>query len=383
MKIKRIRSIAKTWIWRVAGFFKASMREWIEDKALRQAAALAFYSIFSLAPLLVIAIAVAGFFFGEQAVQGEIVAQLEEFVGYEGAVFVENMLREARVQGTGLGATLISLGTVLFGALVIFSALQDALNTIWGVEPAEHTGILYTIKQRLFAFLMILIVGIVVIASLLVSTILSVVEAYWQAWFDVDLTLGLWRYADRLVPLVFFTGVFGVVYKMLPDVRMAWKDVWLGAFMTSILFMIGEFGISTYLTYASPGSVFGAAGTLAVLLIWIYYSWVIVLIGAEMTQVYARKYGSGIRPGKNAVLRVDMTRKVQGRLRVIRETADGGEEEIDFEDLIREEVEKSIEGEVDEEAVVKEVAEDLAAVKGVRDEEIPPGEEDDDEDQER
>ena len=364
MKIKEIGKALHRRTRQVVGFFRASIIEWLEDKAMRQAAALAFYSIFSLAPLLVISIAVAGFFFGEQAVEGEIVAQLTDFVGYEGAVFIESMLRAARDTGTGLGPTLISLGTMFFGALIIFSALQDALNMIWGVRPHPDMGIWYTVKQRALAFLMILFLGLLLLGSLLVSTGLTIIEAYWDQWFDVDPTLGLWAYTDRLVSLVFFTGIFGVVYKLLPDVRMAWKDVWLGAFMTSVLFMVGEFGVSTYLAFTSVGSVFGAAGTLAVLLLWIYYSWTIVLMGAEMTQVWARKYGSGIRPGKNAVLRVDTTRKVVGgRIKVVRESesADVMEEFPEEEVVGPSKMEKGIQrfeevqkGQEDEEKEVEE-----------------------------
>jgi membrane protein len=199
---------------------------------------------------------------------------------------------------------------MFFGALVIFSALQDALNQIWGVQKAPSAGILYSVKRRLLAFVMVLLVGILLLGSLLISAAFALVQAYWERWLDFDPTFGLWSYTDALVSLVFFTGVFGVVYKLLPDVQMAWRDVWLGAFMTSLMFLFGEFLINLYLTYTSVGSVFGAAGTLAVVLTWVYYSWMTILMGAEMTQVWARKHGQGIRPGKNAVLLVDVTKKV-------------------------------------------------------------------------
>ncbi len=297
----------------VGQFFKASVREWLDDKALRHAAALAYYSVFSLAPLLVIAIAGAGFFFGEQAVEGQIVDQLQDFVGAEPALFIENMLREARETGRGLAPTLISVGTMLFGALVIFSALQDVLNMIWGVEPDPEMGLGYTIRRRILAFVMVLFFGIAMIATFLASFAFTLAEAYWEDWFGTEWQI--WGYTDQVVWLVFFTVIFGMMYKILPDVRMAWRDVWVGAFMTSILFSVGLFGISTYMAYSGVGTVFGAAGTLAVILVWIYYSWTIVLMGAEMTQVWARKFGRGISPGPNAVLRVERRRSVRGKVK--------------------------------------------------------------------
>lgn len=332
MKIKAWRKEFKARFLTIFGFFRASIEEWLEDKAMRQAAALAFYSIFSLAPLLVIAIAVAGFVFGEQAVQGEIVTQLEDFVGREGAIFVENMLRQVRITESGVTATVISLGTMFFGALVIFSALQDALNTIWGVERAPEAGIVYTIKRRALAFSMILLLGILLLAALLTSTVLSILKVVSDEWFEDQ--LGLWAYGDTVVIFLFLTLVFSVMYKILPDVEMLWRDVIVGAVMTSLLFMLGEYAIGTYLAFSSVGSIFGAAGTLAVLLLWIYYSWSVVLMGAEMTQVWARRYGGGIQPGANAMLLVDRTRKIRGgRIKVIRESKEGEIEAVTLDEL--------------------------------------------------
>ncbi len=297
----------------VRSFVSISVKEWLDDKALRHAAALAYYTVFSMAPLLVITIAVAGFFLGEQAVEGQLVATLQDFIGREGARLVENMLREARETGTGLGATLISLGTMLFGALVIFSALQDVLNLIWGVEPDKESGVVYTVKRRLIAFTMVLFFGLAIFGVLVGSAALRVAENYWYDWFGQELQI--WAWTDQAVWLVFFTVVFGLVYKLLPDVEMAWRDVWLGAVLTSMLFSVGMYGVSTYVAYSGVGTIFGAAGTLAVILVWVYYSWMIMLMGAEMTQVFARRFGQGIRPGENAVLRVDATRTVKAGLR--------------------------------------------------------------------
>ncbi len=312
MEIKeRTRALARR-MRPVGVFLKKSLQEWSQDKALRHAAALAYYTVFAMAPVLVIAIAVAGFFFGEQAVQGEIVTQLQDFIGPEAAVFVENMLREVQVTNAGVWPTVLSLGTVLFGAFVIFAAVQDVLNMIWGVKPAPEAGVLYTIRRRLLAFVLILCFGAAMVGALLISAGLTIAEAFWEDWFGTE--LDVWMFSDQAVWLVFFTVMFGIIYKLLPDVEMSWRDVWLGAFMTAVLFGVGLFGISMYIGIAGVGTVFGAAGTLAVILVWVYYSWVIVLVGAEMTQVWARRFGHGIRAGKNAVLRQRVSDETKSRV---------------------------------------------------------------------
>jgi membrane protein len=278
-------------------FFWESFRAWSDDHAMRLAAALAFYTVFSMAPLLVIAIAVAGFIFGEAAVQGEIVSQIEDFVGIEGALFIEEMLRRVRETGTGLRATLISLATTIFGSIAVFNALQDTLNMIWRVHRDPSRGILYTIKRRLLSFAMLLVVGFILILSLIASSVLAAVGGYFQDLIAIPFSLV--RTLDWLVWFGFFTLLFGAIYKLLPDVEIAWKDVWVGAAMTSLLFGVGKWAISTYLGQSTIGSVFGAAGTFVVILIWVYYSWVIVFFGAEMTQTYSRRYGSGIVTPRN------------------------------------------------------------------------------------
>ncbi|MBA2661163.1 MAG: YihY/virulence factor BrkB family protein [Bradymonadaceae bacterium] len=284
--------------WR---FLYASVNEWLDDRALRHAAGLAFYSIFSMAPLLVISIALAGFVFGEAAVQGEIVAQIEDIVGLEGAIFLEDMLRTVREQESGILATIIGLVTVFVGAIAVFNALQDALNMIWRVQSDSDLGILYTVRRRLVAFSMIIVFGLMLLVSIAASTSLAALQSY--SLHLIEAPWYLWRTLDLLVWFGFFMVLFAMIYKLLPDVEIVWKDVWIGSAMTSLLFGLGKFAISTYLARSSVGSIFGAAGTFVVILMWIYYSWAIVLFGAEMTQVYARRFGSGIEPSKRALRR--------------------------------------------------------------------------------
>ncbi|MFU8804904.1 MAG: YihY/virulence factor BrkB family protein [Bradymonadaceae bacterium] len=301
MEIKSLKRKIVTRAGPFVGFVWESMREWLDDKALRLAAALAFYSVFSMAPLLVIAIAVAGFFFGEAAVQGEIVGQIEDFVGTEGALFIEEMLRRVREIEAGFTATAISLATMVIGSLAVFNALQDTLNMIWGVKKDESKGILYTLKRRLVSFCMILVFGLILMVSLVASSVLAALGMYFQDL--VAMPFSLLRALDWLVWFGFFTVLFAAIYKLLPDVYITWKDVWVGAVMTSLLFSLGKFAISTYLGQSSVGSIFGAAGTFVVILFWIYYSWAIVFFGAELTQVYSRKFGSGLGPAARAARR--------------------------------------------------------------------------------
>lgn len=277
-------------VWRL---LLETTKSWLDAQAMRQAAGLAFYSIFSMAPLLLIAIGVAGIVFEEAAVEGLIVAKIEGYVGLDGAIFIEDLLLKMREQQSNATAALIGLGTVFVGAIAVFNALQDALNRIWGVPTGVKHSLWYTIKRRMLAFVMILVCGLTLLVSFAVGAILAMLRVYFHdrivtPWF-------LWQGLDVLLWLGFFTVLFAAVYKLLPDVKIAWKDVWIGAGLTSMLFAIGKFGISMYLAYSGTGSVFGAAGSFVVILMWTYYSWAIVLYGAELTQQYSTMFGSGIK----------------------------------------------------------------------------------------
>lgn len=278
---------------------KTTFSEWSADKASRLAAALAYYTIFSLAPLLIIAIALAGLFFGSQAARGEIVSQIGGIVGHETALFVETMVENAgESQNTGIIATIIGLATLVFGATGVFSQLQDALNTVWGVKPDPNRGIMGMVVDRLWSFVMVLGIGLLLLISLAVSAALPALGAL------TDLLPGSeiwWQVLNLIVSFVIFTLLFAMIFKVLPDVQIDWSDVWVGAAITALLFTVGKLLIGLYLGRSSVSSTYGAAGSLVVLLLWIYYSAQVLLLGAEFTQVYARKYGSRIRPDRGAV----------------------------------------------------------------------------------
>lgn len=280
---------------------KESFKEWKEDDALQLGAALAYYTIFSIAPLLLIVIAVAGLVWGREAAAGAIYRELDGFVGRDGALAIQTMVDNAAKQGdkSGIVATVIAAVTALFGATGVFAQLQSSLNKIWNVEPKPERGIMGFIMTRVISFGMILGIGFLLLVALVVSTFLSAVDAY---------MVGLLPGAERVLQafsfvlsLAVIALLFAMIFRFLPDVKIAWRDVWIGAAITALLFTVGKFLIGFYLGHSSTASVFGAAGSLVVVLIWIYYSTQILFFGAEITQVYARRYGSNIVPDEHAV----------------------------------------------------------------------------------
>jgi membrane protein len=293
---------------------KDTVREWREDGANRLAAALAYYTTFSLAPLLVLIIAIAGLVGGREAAQTQTMAQVQDLLGADGREFVQGMIESASRPTTGLTATLIGAVTLLFGALGVFGELQNSLNTIWEVKPKPAKGFLDGVKRfiikRLMSFTMVLGIGFLLLASLVVSAALSALGEYIGArWPLADFWLQLLNF---VISFVVVTLLFAMIFKFLPEIKIAWKDVWLGAAVTSILFTLGKFLIGLYLGRSEVGNTFGAAGSLAIMLIWIYYSAQILFFGAEFTQVYANQYGSKIVPDPGMVKITEQERAQKG-----------------------------------------------------------------------
>ncbi|OUL35170.1 YihY/virulence factor BrkB family protein [Nostoc sp. 106C] len=283
-------------IWKL---FQETFKEWSEDKASRLAAALAYYTIFSIAPLLIIVIAIVGAVFGEEAARGEIVRQIQGLVGRPGAEFIETAIQNANQPQTGTIASIISILVLLLGATGLFNELQDALNTIWEVKPKPGAGVNNMVRQRVLSFAMVLGIGFLLLVSLVVSAGLTALVTFFSNLVPgVDF---IWQIVNFILSFAITTILFGLIFKVLPDVKITWGDVIIGASITSILFSIGRFLLGQYLGNGGFGSAYGAAGSLVVILAWIYYAAQILFFGAEFTQVYARRYGSGIRPTKNAV----------------------------------------------------------------------------------
>ena len=280
--------------------FKQTASEWMEDDAPSLGAALAYYTVFSLAPLMTIAIAIAGFFLGKEAAQGQIFDELRGLLGADGGKAVEEMVQSANAQPTaGVVATIISVIMLLFGASGVFGQLQASLNAIWGVKAKPGRGVLGLIKDRLLSFGFTLVVGFLLLVSLLLTAGMALMADWIGGLMPGSEALAY--ILNIVLSLSMITLLFATIFKFLPDAKIAWHDVWIGAFLTALLFTIGKFALGIYLGKSAVASSYGAAGSLIVLLLWVYYSSQLLFFGAEFTQVYANRFGSRVAPADNAV----------------------------------------------------------------------------------
>ena len=276
------------------GLFKETFSKWSDDKVPRLGAALAYYTVFSIVPLLIIVIAIVGLVSGEEAAHTYIMAQVQNLMGTQSAKALEEMLQTANKPSYGFSATLIALVTLLVGASGVFAQLQDALNSIWKVEPKSGHGIVGLIKDRFLSFLAVLGTGFLLLVSLVLSAVLSAAGKFFGGWLPAP--EAVLQALNLVVSFAVITVLFAMMFKFLPDARIDWNDVWIGAALTSSLFTIGKSLIGLYLGKADIGSAFGAAGSFVIVLVWVYYSSQILLFGAEFTAVYADRYGSRIIP---------------------------------------------------------------------------------------
>jgi membrane protein len=272
------------------GIFKQTISEFSGDKVPRLGAALAYYTIFSLAPLLLIVIAIAGIVFGHDAAQGKIFDQLRVALGPTTAAGMQEMVKNAAKPKSGTVATIIGVITLILGASGVFGELKDALNTIWDVKPKEGGGILQMIKDRFLSFAMVFGVGFLLLVSLVIDTAIGAMGKY--AGNHLPGGEALWHIVELAFSFIVVTVLMAGIFRLLPDLKIEWRDVWLGAALTSILFVLGKFALGIYFAKSAVGSSFGAAGSLVLVLLWVYYSAQILLFGAEFTQVYARAHGS-------------------------------------------------------------------------------------------
>ncbi len=266
-----------------------SVLEWVNDRASREGAALAFYTVFSLAPILVLAIAIAGFFFGQEAARGEIYDQIRDLLGPDSARAVQAMILNASRRGAGIMATLVGLVTLLIGATTALAELKDGLDQIWDVPSERTSGFWYFLRKRLLSIGLILSLGFLLLVSLVFSAVLSAIG---KRLGLAEVTGALLQTANFLFAFVLVTLMFAMIYKILPAVEIAWRDVIIGALVTALLFNIGKFGIGVYLGNSAIASSYGAAGSVILVLVWVYYSTQIFLLGAEFTKVYAYRFGS-------------------------------------------------------------------------------------------
>lgn len=269
---------------------RATFQEYFADGVPRLGAALAFYTIFSLPALLIVVIAVAGLAFGVEAAQSQIVAEIEGFIGHDSAVALQAIIESARKPEAGVIATIVGLITLLIGATGVFGEIEDALNIVWNVPKTKGFNLLALIKSRFLSFSLILGTGFLLLVSLVISAGLAAIGKYSSQLFpEMEIML---QVANALISLAVITVLFAMIYKLLPKVKVAWKDVWMGAFLATVLFSLGKSLIALYIGKSNIASTYGAAGSLVVILIWVYFSAQVFLLGAEYTQVYSHRRGS-------------------------------------------------------------------------------------------
>jgi membrane protein len=279
---------------------KDAVREWNANRTFHMGAAMAFYAVFSLSPLLLLAVSVAGLIFGEEAARGEVVGQLEGAVGPNVARALEEGLRHVHLNYSGTLATLLALAALLSTATWVFSQLQDALNTIWKVKARADRTWLDVVKDRAAPFLMVFCCGALLLGLLVVNAMLAMVDRVVEP-AKIPGAVYLWRSIDLGVTFALTTLLIALVYKVLPDVRLRWKDAFVGAAVTAILLLLGNWLIGLYLRWKAVDSAYGAAGSLVLILLWVYYSSQVFLFGAQLTHAYATRSGASPEPKQNAV----------------------------------------------------------------------------------
>ncbi len=278
---------------------KDSFFAWQEDKAWRLGAALAYFTIFSLAPFLIIIITITSAIFGEQAVRGQIFSEFQGLIGERGAGAVQTMLENAYTSGGSLSATLFGIAMLIFGSTAVFVQLRQAINTIWGIAEKPISTLRGYIKARIIAFTFILGIGFLLLVSLILSAVLSALRDYIGQYFSF--LSNLVQITDFLFSFAFITILFALIFRILPDARIKWKDIWVGSAMISFLFTIGKMAIGFYLGSTDIVTSFGAASSLVLILLWTFYSAQIFLFGAEFTKIFADRFGREVLPDKNAV----------------------------------------------------------------------------------
>ena len=282
----------------VVALLKTTVDEWIDDNAARVAASLAFYTLLSMAPLMILSITMLGVVMGEDTARSRLLQETGAIIGPQAAGALNAIADSARRSDSGVLSSIIGIGVLLVGASGVFGELQYALDTIWGVKPKPGRGLVGVLKDRLFSFSMVIAVAFVLLVSLIISAILSSMGRVMS-----DALPGgalLWQAVNVAVSLGVITLLFATIFKVVPDIEVRWRDVWLGAFVTAALFSAGKYLLGLYLGTSTVASSYGAAGSVVALVIWVYYSSQLVFLGAEFTQVFARRYGVEVRPSKNA-----------------------------------------------------------------------------------
>jgi membrane protein len=291
----KIFSLSKLW-----GIMKDSGNGFIDDKLMKLSAALSYYMVFSMGPLMLIIITLCSLFFGRDAVQGRIYAQLEGFIGQDTAAQLQSIIQHAAISGKGTFATILGIVLLVVGASSVFAEMQESINIIWGVKPKPKSGWKAFLKNRLLSFSIIVSLSFLLLVSLGFSALVEIFGNHLKSIFP-GLSVIIIYLINLILTLSITLLIFAVIFRVLPDANIRWKDVTIGALATTLLFLLGKFGISFYISKSNIGSTYGAAGSLIVLLLWVYYSAMILYFGAEFTKFYAIRFGDEIKPAEYAV----------------------------------------------------------------------------------
>lgn len=284
----------------IYSYLKQVFTEFIEDDILKYSASLAYYTVFSLAPVLIVIISICGVLFGKEAIQGQVYGQIKGLVGGAAAIQIQDTIKNIHLTGNNIFATIISIIVLLIGATGIFGEVQDSLNKIWGLRVKTRKTWWKLIINRLLSFSLIISIGFIMMVSLLLNAIVSAFGHFLARYFS-EFSVVLVQITDSVLTFVITTFLFSLMFKMLPDAKIKWKDVLVGGLITSIFFTLGKLAIGYYLGSSNIASVYGAAGSIMIIMVWVYYSSIILYLGAEFTKVYAKLYGGKIFPNEYAV----------------------------------------------------------------------------------
>lgn len=293
MKTKGL--LSRTWY-----LLKTTFNEFNDDNAIKLSASLSYYTIFALPPLMIIIITICGFFFGKDAVTGQLYGQINGLVGNEAAIQIQNAIKNVELSNSNIFATIFGGVMLLIGASGVFAEIQSSINFIWGLRAKPNKGIKKFIQNRLMSFSMIASVGFLLLVSLLVNSAMDLLSARLKLYFP-ESTVYLFYVLNIIIVFLIITLLFAIIFRTLPDGNIKWKDAFIGASSTSILFMIGKFAIGFYLGSSAVATVYGAAGSVIIILLWVYYSAIILYFGAEFTKVYAKAFGGSISPNEYSV----------------------------------------------------------------------------------
>ncbi|SFN69277.1 membrane protein [Chitinophaga sp. YR627] len=279
---------------------KQTVNDFMDDKVLKLSAALSYYTIFSIAPMLIVIITLCDVFLGKEAIEGSVYGQINDMVGNEAALQIQQMIKNAALSGDSTVATVIGIVTLIIGATSVFGEIQDSINFIWQLKAKPKNGLLKMLLNRLLSFSMVVSLGFILMVSLAMNGIIELFSQQLATLFP-QVTMVLVYIINLALTFVIISTLFAIIFKVLPDAKIRWKHVIVGAVTTAILFMIGKFAIGMYLGSSKVGTAYGAAGSIVIILLWVYYSAIILYFGAEFTQVYVQHFGGKIRPNEYAV----------------------------------------------------------------------------------